>query len=129
MIFDTGGRSEHGRHPGSMNPASGPSPAILTCTESRRRGPWSPPAVIAFIAGGLAIVNHLWWLLRVCLGVVFLSVPAGKVAGIMGGTVVGGDPAQQLGQGGLVSDDVGSAADPGVDVGPRTPADRPAAGH
>ncbi len=87
--------------------------------------------IAAFIAGGLAIVNHLWWLFYACLGVAVLSVPAGKVIGIMNDTVVNGDPAQQEGQGGHVADDLGSAADPGVDVGPRpgaTPREQPAVG-
>jgi len=30
--------------------------------------------IVAFIAGGLAIVNNLWWLFWVCLGVTVLSV-------------------------------------------------------
>jgi len=36
----------------------------------------------------------------------------------MNDTVINGDPAQQKGQGGTVAEDTGSAADPGVDVGP-----------
>ncbi len=37
----------------------------------------------------------------------------------MNDTVINGDPGQQKGQGGTVAEDTGSAADPGVDVGPR----------
>jgi len=37
----------------------------------------------------------------------------------MNDTVINGDPAQQKGQGGTAAEDTGSAADPGVDVGPR----------
>jgi hypothetical protein len=51
--------------------------------------------------------------------VTVLSVPAGKVIGIMNDTVINGDPAQQKGQGGTVAEDAGSAADPGVGLGPR----------
>jgi hypothetical protein len=65
--------------------------------------------------------------------VTILSVPAGKVIGIMNDTVINGDPARQVGQGGNVADDTGLAADPGVDVGPRpgaAPAERqPAVGR
>jgi hypothetical protein len=57
--------------------------------------------------------------------VTVLSVPAGKIIGIMNDTVLNGDPAQQVGQGGTVAEDTGSAADPGVYVGPRAAA-RPA---
>jgi hypothetical protein len=73
--------------------------------------------VVAFIAGGLAIVNHLWWLFWVCLGVTVLSIPAGKIIGIMNDTVLAGDPSLQAGQEGAVAEDTGSAVDPGVDVG------------
>jgi hypothetical protein len=54
--------------------------------------------------------------------VTVLSVPAGKVIGIMNDTVINGDPGRQKGQGGTVAEDTGSAADPGVDVGPRAAA-------
>jgi hypothetical protein len=56
-----------------------------------------------FVAGGLAVVNHLWLLFWVCLGVTVLSVPAGKLAGIMNDTVLAGDPSLQAGQGGQVA--------------------------
>jgi hypothetical protein len=68
-------------------------------------------------AGGLAVVNHLWLLFWVCLGVTVLSVPAGKLIGIMNDTVLSGDPSLQVGQGGQVAGDTGSVVNPGVDVG------------
>ena len=86
----------------------------------------------AAAAGGLAVVSHLWWLFWVCLGVTVLSVPAGKVTGIMNDTVLAGDPSLQAGQEGTVAEGAvaegtvakgavaegtGSAVDPGVDVG------------
>lgn len=46
-----------------------------------------------------------------------LSVPAGKVIGIMNDTVLAGDPSPQAGQEGTVAGDTGSAGDPGVNVG------------
>jgi len=73
--------------------------------------------VAAFIAGGLAVVNHLWLLFWVCLGATILSLPAGKLAGIMNDTVLAGDPSLQAGQEGHVAEDTGSAVNPGVDVG------------
>ena len=46
--------------------------------------------VVAFLAGGAALILHLWWLFWVCVGVVVLSVPAGKAIGIMDDTVMWG---------------------------------------
>jgi hypothetical protein len=57
---------------------------------------WVLVAVVtaAFVAGGLAIITHIWWLLWACLGVVVLAVPAGKAIGIMDDTVAwGSNPA------------------------------------
>ena len=85
----------------------------------------------AAAAGGLTVVSHLWWLFWVCLGVTVLSVPAGKVTGIMNDTVLAGDPSLQAGQEGTVAEGppegavakgavaegTGSAVDPGADVG------------
>ena len=75
-------------------------------------------AIAAFVAGGFAIVFGLWWLFWGCLGVALLAVPAGKVIDIMGDAVLAGDPAKQAGQGGNVAEDTGSAANPGVNLGP-----------
>jgi hypothetical protein len=47
--------------------------------------------IAAFIAGGAALIVHLWWLLFLCLGVVVISVPVGKAIHIMDDTVVWGD--------------------------------------
>jgi hypothetical protein len=70
--------------------------------------------IAAFVAGGFAIVCGIWWLFWACLGVAFLAVPAGKAIDIMGDTVLAGDPSED----GAVAEDTGSAADPGVNVGP-----------
>jgi hypothetical protein len=96
-----------------------------------RPASWALVAVItgAFIAGAFAIVFHLWLLFWVCLGVVLLSVPAGKVVGIMRDTVLAGNPADQPGQEGHVAEDTGSAADPGVDLGPGPGPTRPTIGQ
>jgi hypothetical protein len=76
-------------------------------------------AIAAFVAGGFAIVYGLWWLFWACLGVALLAVPAGKIIDIMGDAVLTGDPSKQAGQGGDVAEDTGSAANPGVNLGPR----------
>lgn len=44
--------------------------------------------IAAFIAGGFAVVGHLWPLFWVCAGIVVLAIPAGKVIGIMDDTVM-----------------------------------------
>lgn len=41
----------------------------------------------AFVAGGIALVGQVWWLFWVCTGVIVLSIPIGKVVGIMNDTV------------------------------------------
>ncbi|MQA95750.1 MAG: hypothetical protein GEV11_14260 [Streptosporangiales bacterium] len=46
--------------------------------------------IAAFVAGGLAMILHVWWLFWVCLAVVVLSVPAGGFVGIMNDTVAWG---------------------------------------
>jgi hypothetical protein len=43
--------------------------------------------VAAFTIGGVAIIEHAWWLLWTCAGVAVLAIPAGKVVGIMSDTV------------------------------------------
>lgn len=56
--------------------------------------------IAAFCAGGAAIVFHLWWLFWACVAIVVLSIPVGKLIGIMDDTVmvVGGtDPERELG--------------------------------
>lgn len=57
-----------------------------------KRSSWVLVAVVtaAFVAGGLAIILHAWPLLWACIGVVVLSIPAGKVIGIMNDTVAWG---------------------------------------
>jgi hypothetical protein len=61
-------------------------------------------------------VNHLWWLFWMCLALTVLTVPSGKIIGIMDDTVLAGDPAQQAGQVGDVVGDRGWAMHPGVDL-------------
>jgi hypothetical protein len=117
MVSDSAEPTEQGTAPGNHLPgevALGGHPYL-----HGRPASWVLVGVliVAFIAGGLAIVNHLWWLFWVCLGVTVLSVPAGKVVGIMNDTVLAGDPSLQAGQEGTVAEDTGSAVDPGVNVG------------
>ena len=112
------GPSEHGTAPGQHLP--GEAAVGGHGHLHGRPASWVFVAVLiaAFIAGAFAIVNKLWPLFWVCLGVTVLSVPAGKVVGIMGDTVLVGDPSGQTGQEDHVADDAGSAVHPGVDVGP-----------
>jgi hypothetical protein len=121
MKLHTDGPSEHGTAPGHHEPGEQPiggHPHL----HGRARS-WLLVAVIiaAFIAGAFAVVTEVWPLFWVCLAVVVLSVPAGRLAGIMQDTVLAGDPEGQSGQDGHVAEDFGSAVHPGVDVGP-TPA-------
>jgi hypothetical protein len=50
---------------------------------------WILVAVIiaAFCVGGVAVIEQLWWLFWLCTAIVVLSVPAGKIIGIMDDTV------------------------------------------
>jgi hypothetical protein len=117
MVTDSAEPAEQGTAPGEHLPgeaAIGGHPYL-----PGRPVSWVLVGVLiaAFIAGGLAIVNHLWVLFWVCLGITVLSVPAGKVVGIMNDTVLTGDPSLQAGQEGDVAKDTGSAVDPGVNVG------------
>jgi hypothetical protein len=50
---------------------------------------WVLVAVIiaAFAGGGLALIIQSWTLFFVCVGIVGLSIPAGKLIGIMNDTV------------------------------------------
>jgi len=50
---------------------------------------WVLVAVMAaaFVAGGIAIITHVWVLLWGCVAVVVLAIPAGKMIGIMEDTV------------------------------------------
>lgn len=68
--------------------------------------------IAAFCAGGVAIIVH-WWLFWAGAGIVVLSVPAGKLIGIMNDTVVV-DPGPRRR---LSASGTGSAADPGVRLG------------
>ena len=126
MTFDSSAPSRHGTAPGHHEP--GEQPIGGHSNLHGRPASWALVTVItaAFIAGGFAIVFQLWVLFWVCLGIVLLSVPAGKLVGIMADTVVAGNPADQAGQEGHVAEDTGSAADPGVEMGPGPGPTRPA---
>ena len=117
MTFHSPAPSRHGTAPGHHEP--GEQAVGGHSSLHGRPASWALVAVItaAFIAGGFAVVFHLWWLFWVGVGVVVLAIPAGKVVGIMGDTVLAGNPADQPGQEGPVAEDTGSAADPGVDIG------------
>jgi hypothetical protein len=126
MTSDRSAPSHHGTAPGHHEP--GERPLGGHSNLHGRPASWALVAVItaAFIAGGFAIVFHNWLLFWVCLGITLLAVPAGKVVGIMGDTVLAGNPADQEGQEGHVAEDTGSAADPGVDMGVGPGPTRPA---
>jgi hypothetical protein len=117
MVSDSAEPTGHGTAPGHHVPGDRPIGGHEHL--HGRPASWVLVGVLvaAFIAGGLAIVNHLWWLFWVCLGVTVLSIPAGKIIGIMNDTVVAGDSSLQAGQEGAVAEDTGSAVDPGVNLG------------
>ena len=112
------GPTEQGTAPGQHQPGEQP----VGDHENLHGRPvsWLFVAVLiaAFVAGAFAVVLKLWPLFWVCLGIVVLSVPAGKLIGIMQDTVLEGDPSAQAGQEGRVAEDYGSAVHPGVAVGP-----------
>ncbi len=116
MVFDSAEPTGHGTAPGNHMP--GERPAGGHPHLHGRPVSWVLVGVliVAFTAGGLAIVDHLWWLFWVCLGTTVVSVPAGKVIGIMSDTVLTGDPSLQAGREGDVAEDAGSAVHPGVDA-------------
>jgi hypothetical protein len=70
--------------------------------------------LLVFITGGFAIVFRLWPLFWVCAGIFLLSVPAGKVMGIMNDTVGVEEPLDDT----RPATDQGSCAEPGVQVKP-----------
>jgi len=43
--------------------------------------------MVTSVAGGLSIIAHAWWLLWVCIAIVALVIPVGKMIGIMDDTV------------------------------------------
>ena len=118
MNAQSGEPSEHGTAPGNHVP--GEQPIGGHPHSHGKPASWALVGVIiaAFVAGGFAIVCGISWLFWACLGVVLLAVPVGKAIDIMGDTVLAGDPSEQAGQDGAVAEDTGSAADPGVNVGP-----------
>lgn len=46
--------------------------------------------LMAFLAGGVSIIMHLWWLTAACGAVIVLAVPVGKGIGIMDDTIAWG---------------------------------------
>ncbi|MBO0773439.1 MAG: hypothetical protein J2P35_18445 [Actinobacteria bacterium] len=66
-------------HVASGNPHGKPSSWLLISV-----------VITAFLAGGAAIITHLWWLLWTCVGVIVVAVPVGKAIGIMDDTVAWG---------------------------------------
>lgn len=54
-----------------------------------RTSSWILVAVVfaAFCVGGAALIERLWWLFWVCVGIVVLAVPAGKIVRIMDDSV------------------------------------------
>jgi len=69
--------------------------------------------VAAFVTGAFALVFQLWPLFWVCVGVFVLSVPAGKVLGIMNDTVGVEEPFDEENK---PAADRGTTAQPGVRV-------------
>ncbi len=67
-------------------------------------------AAVSFVAGGVALMVQSWLLFWISVGVVLVSIPAGRVIRIMDDTVT----AEGLPDGRPVAADRGSAADPGV---------------
>lgn len=106
--FPSGGQSRETKH--TERPAGG--------HDSHRGRPrsWVLVGVViaAFCAGGVAVVDHLWPLFWACLGVVVLAIPVGKIIGIMDDTVVVAPPPGRP----PPDPSPGSAADPGVRIGP-----------
>lgn len=73
---------------------------------------WALVAVVlaAFCVGGAAVIEQWWPVFWVCLGIVLLAIPAGKLTGIMNDTVaIESLPRRRAA---LTGRD--SAADPGV---------------
>lgn len=84
--------------------------------------------ITSFVAGGVALITHLWILFAVCIAVVLASIPAALAVHLLDDTVVEGIPAILPADQSPVAADVGSAAYPGVDIvapaagsGPRVP--------
>ena len=69
-------RIEHRHVPQGGHPHGKPASWVLVAA-----------VVAAFSIGGVAIIEHAWWLLWTCAGIVVLAIPAGKVIGIMKDTV------------------------------------------
>jgi hypothetical protein len=81
-----------------------------------RPSSWALVVVVlaAVIVGGISIVIGVWPLFWVCVGIFVLSVPAGKVMGIMNDTVGVEEPIDDA----KPAMDSGSASPPGVQMKP-----------
>jgi hypothetical protein len=95
-------RGGHGPQPGVAAPRlDGQYEDLLTHQAGTPHGKpasWVMVAVMlaAFVAGGLALITHLWWLLWTCAGIFVAAGLAAKAAGIMDDTVAyGSNPAAQ----------------------------------
>jgi hypothetical protein len=82
----------HGRNDRDFSSTWVPQPQQTIGGHSQRHGRASSWALVfvvfaAFCVGGAAIIVHLWWLFWVCVGVVVVAVPVGKIVGIMDDTV------------------------------------------
>ena len=76
----------------------------------------------AFATGGAALITHIWWLLWACTATVALAIPAGKVIGIMDGTVLWKHPSPPPGRQADRSQDQPAAPGSGVNRDARHPA-------
>ena len=81
-----------------------------------RPSSWALVGVIlaTFVTGAFALPFKLWPLFWVCVGIFVLSIPAGKVMGIMNDTVGVEEPLDEV----QPAADRGSCAHPGVQVDP-----------
>jgi hypothetical protein len=69
-------RIEHRHVPAGGHPHGKPASWVLVAV-----------VVAAFAVGGVAIIEHVWWLVWTCAGAAVLAIPAGKLVGIMNDTV------------------------------------------
>jgi hypothetical protein len=83
-----GETERHGRSGRDFSSTWVPQPQRAIGGHSERHGRVSSWVLVfmviaAFCVGGVAIIEQLWWLFWVCVGVVVGAVPAGKFVGIM----------------------------------------------
>jgi hypothetical protein len=70
-------------------PESDPRPISARGRPHGRMSSWIlvTAVLVAFICGGIAMVVHAWGLFWICLAVIVLSVPVGRLIGIMDDTM------------------------------------------